>query len=42
MEKENKILNKSSKFLIASDLIYTIKALFSETFFGCIFFKYNR
>lgn len=41
MEKENKILNKklnkSSKFLIASDLIYTITALFSETFLVAYF-----
>ena len=41
MEKENNILNKklnkSSKFLIASDLIYTITALFAETFLVAYF-----
>ncbi len=43
MEKENKILNKklnkSSKLLIASDLIYTITALFAETFLVAYFFN---
>ena len=41
MEKENNILNKklnkSAKFLIASDLIYTITALFAETFLVAYF-----
>lgn len=41
MEKEknilNKKLNKSAKFLIASDLIYTITALFAETFLVAYF-----
>lgn len=41
MEKENNILNKklnkSAKFLITSDLIYTITALFAETFLVAYF-----
>lgn len=43
MKKENnffsKKLNKSAKFLIASDLIYTITALFAETFLVAYFFN---
>ncbi len=43
MEKEknilNKKLNKSAKFLISSDLIYTITALFAETFLVAYFFN---
>ncbi len=39
IKDENKKLNKSAKYLIASDLIYNITALFAETFLIAYFLK---
>ena len=37
--EQNKKINKSAKCLIASDLIYTITALFAEAFLVAYFLK---